>query len=79
MPKARACLDEIKVTRAPAQIYELMISDESPFPESPGSGVTVDDDPEITLTNAFEAYRAELESGAKVIQMRQVFKRLQGV
>lgn len=78
-PKVRACLDEIKLTRTPAQIYQLMISDENPFPESAGSGVEIkpSDDPEAVLSAMYDAYRAELENLSRLIELRAVLEKLQ--
>lgn len=79
-PKVRACLEEVKSTRTPAQIYELMISDESPFPAPLGSGVAIkpSDDSESVLSVMYDAYRAELENLAKLSEMRAIFGKLRG-
>lgn len=78
-PRARACLEEIKSTRTPIEIYEMMISDESPFPELPGSGVAIkpSDDSEAVLSVMQDAYRTEIEAGARLLEMRQMITRLQ--
>ena len=78
--RARAAFLEWRNRASPADQYAALTSDESPWPEMPGSRVEIkdSDDPETLLTKMQDAYRAELESGAKLLEMLQVFKKLQG-
>lgn len=80
-PKARGVCEDYIRTASPERKYHDLMNDCYPLPRSSGSGVEIKpgDDPETLLTKMQDAYRTEIQTGARLLEMRQVFQKLQGV
>ncbi|SEI03432.1 hypothetical protein SAMN04488075_2332 [Paracoccus alkenifer] len=74
-PKVRALCENYIRTASPERKYHDLVNDCYPLPGLPREPLKIDSKNDL-LTVMQDAYRVEIESGRKQMELRQLFERL---